>query len=366
MSKKRKIAILGAGNAGCVTALSYYNYGKDLFDIEIYYDPNTPIERVGQGTTPDVAELLYNCLDATWYDNKVSATLKSGILYENWGKKKEKIFHDFPLHLMSCHYVPNLVSKSVLESGFFKVYEKDVEDPEKEIDADYIFDCRGKNKNNPDEYRKLINPLNSAFLSRKEGRDYDLKYTRCVATPDGWTFVIPNTDSVSYGYLYNSNITDKETAKNNFIELFDVVPDGEVSFNNYIAKNVFVGERTILNGNRLSFLEPLEATSTTFYKTVAYYAWEYMMNGISKEVVNQNVQKEMKRIESFILWHYQNGSKYDTNFWKYAKSLPFKVDNEFKNMIEYAKVNSTFYCKSSPASYSIWNQNSFKIWNDNV
>ena len=50
--KRKKIAIVGAGSAACTTALHYYLYGKDIFDkITIYYDPSTPIERVGQGST---------------------------------------------------------------------------------------------------------------------------------------------------------------------------------------------------------------------------------------------------------------------------------------------------------------------------
>ena len=41
-------------------------------------------------------------------------------------------------------------------------------------------------------YEDLINPLNSVLLSKKFERDNDLIYTKCVATPNGWTFIIPN------------------------------------------------------------------------------------------------------------------------------------------------------------------------------
>ena len=44
---KKRIAIIGAGNAGCITALHFYFHGRDRFEIEIYHSPEKhPIERV--------------------------------------------------------------------------------------------------------------------------------------------------------------------------------------------------------------------------------------------------------------------------------------------------------------------------------
>ena len=37
----------------------------------------------------------------------------------------------------------------------------------------------------------------------------------------------------------------------------------------------------------------------------------------------------MRELETFILWHYQSGSIYNTPFWEYAKSLPFNPDSNF-------------------------------------
>ena len=253
------IAIVGAGNAACVTAMYYHVHGRlisnEVNKITIYYDPKIPIERVGQGSVVSITKLISQCFNINWYSNSIKSTPKTGILYENWGSL-DKLFHPFQLSNISLHYVPQLLSKTILECGLFEVVEKNITEPEEEIDADYIFDCRGKPEDYS-EYDDLINPLNSVILSRKEGRDLELNYTRCVATPHGWTFVIPNHDSVSYGYLYNDKITLKDIAEENFIDLFDVVPDGYLKFKNYIAKNMWRGERTILNGNRLCFLEPL-------------------------------------------------------------------------------------------------------------
>ena len=366
MDRKKKIAIVGAGNAACATDLSLYEKASNLIDITIYYDPSIPIEIVGQGTTLEFPYSLYKVLGIDWYtdNNLIKSTFKTGILYENWGKKTEKLFHSFHMNNTAIHFVPHLLSKVLLECGLFNVVEANIVDPEKEIDADYIFDCRGKNNRNPELYETLINPLNHVILSKIPEPDLKLTYTRTVATPNGWTFVIPNQDSVSYGYLFNDKITNIKDASYNFSEMFDIDPHIDFHFENYIAKNVFQGERTILNGNRLCFLEPLEATSIGFYQFVVNESLYYIFNNVDRELINKNIQNEMYRIQNFILWHYQYGSKYNTPFWNYAKSLPFKTDSQFKMMLHYIRNSDHYICRIAQTYYSQWSVNSFKLWFD--
>ena len=315
-----------------MTAMHFHVYGADVLDkITIYYDPKSPMERVGQGANLPIASLLSSFMDINWYNQKelLNATRKDGILYENWGKKHEKIFHSFLLHGSSLHYVPEMLSKLILNCGVFDVVEREINNPEEEIDADFIFDCRGRHKRSPELYEPLVNPLNSVLLGGTDTPDPSLTYTRTVATPDGWTFGIPTNEGINYGYLYNKDITSKEKAKENMMELFEVKPHTHLTFENYIAKEFFYGDRTFFNGNRLGFVEPLEASSTTFHLWAARCAYEHIVGGADKKAVNVLLRDEMRRIETFILWHYQNGSKYDTPFWEYAKSLPFRIDDEF-------------------------------------
>ena len=81
--KKKKIAIIGAGNAGCISALQLYYYSvqeDDKYEIEIYHSPGEhPIERVGQGTVVPAAGLISTLLDLNWYapNNPIGATLET-------------------------------------------------------------------------------------------------------------------------------------------------------------------------------------------------------------------------------------------------------------------------------------------------
>ena len=364
---KRKIAIIGAGNAGCISALHFYFYARDLFEIEIYHSPEKhPIERVGQGTILSPMTLITSFFGGNWYDNNnIGATFKTGIFYEGWGKSKDEFFHPFPMSNMSMHFVPQKLSNAVLTCGLFKVKEQTIDDPEKEIDADIIIDCRGKNNRDKDNYEPLINPLNSCLLYKKEGRDPNLIYTRSVTTPNGWTFIILNIDSVSYGYLYNNNITSKEDATEDFLERFNLPEiDGDLTFENYIAKNICVGERTFLNGNRCGFLEPLEATSTRFYQTVCKSVYDYMDGLMNRQHVNKYVRDEMFRLETFIMWHYQFGSKYNSPFWDYAKTLPFRPDAGFNEALELSKRMTYLEIEQKIGGYGQWSYASFKCWYD--
>ena len=376
--KKKKIAIIGAGNAGCITALDFYFYGRDKYEIEIYHSPEKhPIERVGQGTTIIPATLISSVFGSNWYDrNYIDATLKKGILYEGWGKAKNEFFHPFPMTSLAMHYVPQKLSDLVLTCGLFKVKQQTIDDPEKEIDSDWIIDCRGRHNRDQNNYESLINPLNSALLYQKEGKDPLLDYTRTVATPNGWTFAVPNIDSVSYGYLYNNNITSKEDATEDFLERFNLPEiDGDLTFENYIAKNICVGERTFLNGNRCGFLEPLEATATGFYQTVCKSVYDYMDGLMNRQDVNKYVRDEMFRLETFIMWHYQFGSKYNSPFWDYAKTLPFKPDDIFNQSLDNAKGMTYFEMEQKFQNnpdlqkdwfnlYGQWSYPSFKCWYD--
>ena len=77
----KRITVVGGGNAGCFTALycAWMDKQKD-FEVELIYDPEIPPERVGQASILEASALLWATTDFNWYNNKINATMKSGIL----------------------------------------------------------------------------------------------------------------------------------------------------------------------------------------------------------------------------------------------------------------------------------------------
>mgnify|MGYP003678250861 CR=1 FL=1 len=364
-----KITVIGSGNAGCFTALHFGFYSRLLpnVSVELIHNPNRPPEKVGQGTLIEPPELLWEAMGLDWYNNPIDATPKLGILYENWGKKRDRVFHPFPLSNTALHYSPEKLQATILKSGYFNVKEEDIIDY-KQIDSDYIFDCRGKPDNLKD-YIELENPVNAVILAQDSKRDLYQNWTRAVATTDGWCFVIPNTsNTTSYGYLYNHHITSDKKAKENFEQSFDVEATDQFKFKQYVAKNPIIDDRIILNGNKLFFLEPLEATAIGCYLNWIRLTWDWIMEGTktATEITN-DLQGYITEVNNFITWHYQYGSKYNTPFWKAAKKMTFK-DSSFDKTLLRAKLYSlpVLLQEGNANEYGQWSSWNFKYWNDGM
>ena len=372
----KKIVVVGGGNAGCFTALYCGWFGRQSeYEVELIYNPEIPPEKVGQATILEPPALLWASTGFNWYHNKINATFKSGILYEGWGKVNKKHFHPFPANAMAMHYCPWEMQESVLSSGHFKVVEDDV-DP-KDVDSDYVFDCRGK-PDNYDGYEELINPTNACILGKPKWNTAKNPWSRHVATPDGWTFVIPtNKKSPSHdycvGYCYNSDITPPDEAAENFTKQFDVEITKYIKYKNYVIKEPIINDRIVVNGNRLFFLEPLESSSMQVYIEMVRSVFEYLLPGrCDRNYVVTDIKKYIKQLQNFVLWHYQFGSKYDTAFWEYAKTLKFE-DEQFDMFLNHAKTKNwydvlpnTFGGCTKPDLYGQWPAYSFKNWYDGM
>ena len=370
-----KIIIIGGGNAGVWTALHYGYHTRNHKDIEVELIYNSEIDPVpvGQGTLTDAPALLWFACGTDWYHNEIRATPKLGILYENFSKKNPNIYHPFTLLSVSMQADPKYLQKYILNSGWFDVKEGNVTDLDT-ADADVIFDCRGNNEKEHIEYETLYSPVNSVLLAISEVNDNSQNWTRSVATPDGWTFVIPNTTSTtSYGYLYNLDITPMETAKTNFRELFPEITGEMVNlpFESYLAKTPVRidsnGRKIILNGNRLAFLEPMEATAVAYYLQTARKTFDGIIEKtIETDHTNFEIKEKMHEVHTFISWHYVNGSIYDTPFWNEAQTktnIMFEnIDKNFKDFVNTVKSLNYVECRDDTSGYGIWPTYSIKNW----
>ena len=368
---RKKIIILGRGNAGCLSAMhfSHFRHFTDSkVDIELIYDSKIKPVPTGQGTTLEFPLSLFHNFGSSFY-KKFPVTLKTGIMYENWSKKD--FFHPFPLGRYGLHFNPEDLQNYVCNNLNVDFLEKDENiDDYSKLDADYIIDCRGTPKN-LDSYDTLSNPLNCALLSTLPKKNNDVKWTRCVATPDGWCFYIPLPDKTSVGYLFNDQYTTVEKAKNNFKKLFKVKKINQVfPFKQYMAKKPIIDDRVLLNGNKLFFLEPLEATAMATYLKVSKYYYSYIFENWSKHTVEEEIKKYISKIENFILYHYSNGSIYKNKFWNYGKKLWKKTDTNSLNihLNELKKMNSIDIEKthSSTYEYAQWPIWSIDLWRKNV
>ena len=378
MRKITRIVVLGAGNSGCFTALSlsWHSRHQDNFEIRLIHDPKIRPEKVGQATFPPQLLLLWRMFpnDFNFYLNPIHATTKTGILYENWGKVNRKVFHPFPAKEVAIHFCPSQLQDYILRSGVFEVEENTIDNLD-DIDADYIIDCRGK-PDNFDHYDTLTSPVNSAILAKPRWDVSRNLWTQAIATPDGWTFVIPNQETSpsfqgSIGYLYNSKITSRGDAEKNLSKLFDANISTHLSFNNYLAKEPIPDERTFLSGNRLFFIEPLEATAVHTHMHWADTIFDVINGNTHPLFASHYIRNVITEIQDFLLWHYQFGSIYQTPFWDHAKTLEYSEPekfNQFLTTVDTLDMNEMISREAvgQLPSYGVHAASSAKYWMDGM
>lgn len=94
---KKKIAIIGGGTAGWITA-SILSKGLNLqqYDITLIESPDIPTVGVGEATVPPIIQLIkFLELDEDDLLKSISATFKYGIHFENWSNIGDNYMHAF-------------------------------------------------------------------------------------------------------------------------------------------------------------------------------------------------------------------------------------------------------------------------------
>ena len=323
-----KIAILGKGTSAIITALTCIERGHE---VEIYYDPDKPFLSVGESTTPHIAKLLRDIFDISigdLIDNEI-ASLKHGILFDGWGTG-ESFKHYFDTNNIAFHFESHIFNKFVhelLENRGVKYHPFKIEkysidlNNEKviinDIDYDHFICCSGWN--NGDEYKSpIFETVNSAFVYSKKCPNFG-PYTQHLATKYGWQFGLPFPDQniIKHGYLFNSKITPVEDARKN-VDSEDVK---YISWKPKYCKKMIQNRFCSYNGNRLMFLEPLQALSLYYYRLFSKYICMFIEDRKHETYVkyNQSYYKQMFDYQLSLAWHYSYGSKHNSDFWNDIK-----------------------------------------------
>ena len=154
-------------------------------------------------------------------------------------------------------------------------------------------------------------------------------------------FGIPLSNRVSFGYLFNDQITTEQEAFSDIQRMVDEGIDGytpryssrpdnfrHYNFESYHAPSIVNRNGNVfVNGNRALFFEPLQSTSIGAYGFINNIIMDAMCKGINP---NPRFNKLVEECILFINLHYRNGCDYDTPFWKYAskrsQDLLFRYD----------------------------------------
>ncbi|MYE12105.1 MAG: tryptophan 7-halogenase [Gammaproteobacteria bacterium] len=353
----RKIAVVGRGTAGSLAAASVTRLHPDP-DHELHhiYDSRIPVIGVGEGSWPSLVQEIQRLteLPHETIQQRLQGTRKYGAAFEGWGRRGRDFTHYFTPQQVSYayHLSADLLADLLYEGTRARHIDARVLDitrvdggaqvefegmaPER---YDLVFDARGFPRELSSEEHIDISfiPTDTAVIRRcpaivEEGQGPVLQhtYTRAVARPHGWVFVIPLVAHTSYGYIFNrevSRLDEVEADFDAFLEA-DGVAEFEqravIRFPNFVHRRMYDGAVARI-GNAAAFMEPLEATAIVSAQIQIGMVLETRLGRPVEHLerdapaVNRFLVKNVLRYGLFVGWHYSCGSGYDSEFWRYAR-----------------------------------------------
>ena len=355
----RKIAVVGRGTAGSLAAATVARLHPDSdYELHHIYDSRIPVIGVGEGSWPGLVEQLQELtsLPQEAVQQRLNGTRKYGVAYEGWGRCNRDFTHYFAPQQVSYayHLSADLMADLLQECTHARHIDAKVLDITKveggaqvEFENlapkryDLVFDARGFPRElDPDQHINIsFVPTNTAVIRRcpaiineaKHGPVLKPTYTRAVARPHGWIFVIPLTVHTSYGYVFNrdvSSLGEVESDFDAFLEA-DGVSEYEqravIPFPNFVHREIYDGAVARI-GNAAAFMEPLEATAIGSAQLQIGMVLQMRLNRSIEHlerdapVVNRFLIDKILCFGLFVGWHYACGSTYDSEFWRYARN----------------------------------------------
>ena len=275
--------------------------------------------------------------------------LKTGVSKEGFGNNK--YFMSFSPPEVSVHF------NSVDFINYLKSINKVQYD--NGDNADIVIDCSGK-PNLDKNYKSVKLPVNTVLGYSYNWLYPTFNYTRLIASKHGYISMIPTKYKCFVSYIYNNKITNEETiAKELEIEEYNIF-----NFDSYYHTNPF---KEYTNGNKAFFLEPFEATSVDGYLKINELIYNIEKFGLKKQDANDEYLYYIQEAIEVVMMHYLAGSKYNTDFWYYAKEISEhffknKASNNFMNRLlkidkPYIETQPSYFYTDKGWEYNITNLN---------
>ena len=354
----RKIAVVGRGTAGCLAVASVTRLHPDS-DHELHhiYDSRIPVIGVGEGSWPSLVQELRRLtgLPHETVQQRLKGTRKYGVAFEGWGRRHRNFTHYFTPQQVSYAYHLSADSMADLLQEGARARHIDAKvlniarvegGAQVEFEGlaperyDLVFDARGFPRElHPDRHIDIsFIPTNTAVIRRcpaivkgeRDGPVLRHTYTRAVARPHGWIFIIPLTVHTSYGYIFNREISGLAEVESDFDAFLDAdgVTEFEqravIPFPNFVHRRIYDGAVARI-GNAATFMEPLEATAIVSAQFQIGMVLRMRLNRAVEHlerdapVVNRFLVNNMLCYGLFVGWHYSRGSRYDSRFWRHAR-----------------------------------------------
>ena len=208
-------------------------------------------------------------------------------------------------------------------------------DGEREVAGDFFIDCTG--------FRGLLLgqelgvdyhdwshwlPCNRA-LAIPSGRLPDLvPYTRATARTAGWQWRIPLQHRTGNGHVYCSSFMEDSEAADLLLANLDTEALDEPRPIRFTTgrRAQFWAHNCVAIGLSSGFLEPLESTSihliqSNVSRLIELFPREQIREADRSEY-NRRTIHEFEQIRDFLILHYHQTEREDSEFWRYCRNMP--------------------------------------------
>ena len=337
---KRKIAVIGVGTAGLLSAAHLCTWLDDSWQICSVYNPKKKILGIGESTNGAFISVLERGTNFSVAHTDdlaaLDATIKYGSKFVNWRAYQwvnPLLSGNIAIHFNNRRLKDFVFQRlSELWPDQFSVLEADVQEIQNyadrvglstdrgSYDFDYIVDCRGTPRSFDGYTMSDCTLVDRCRVHTVQGYNYE-PFTDHIATRDGWMFGVPLKGYKTYGYLYNHACTDTRAAEEEMMSLLGTQSleagdyDEHYAFRCYYANELISG-RVCKNGNRALFFEPILANSVFLYIYAARLIYDHVVSGQDASRCNDLFTKAVQQMEDVISYYYKGGSNFRSEFWR--------------------------------------------------
>ncbi|MGJ8679467.1 tryptophan halogenase family protein [Paraglaciecola sp.] len=170
-------------------------------------------------------------------------------------------------------------------------------------------------------------PMDSAITVQTELTEDPAPFTRSIAHHAGWQWRIPLQHRMGNGIVYSSQYMSDDEAEEilqSSVEGKSLTPTRKIKFKTGYREKLW-NKNCVALGLASGFIEPLESTAIHIIQQgimqLVKYFPTYGINDLEVAEYNDYMTNDYNEIKDFIILHYCQTEREDSDFWKFCKNM---------------------------------------------